>query len=273
MSTAETSRAVRAAAHPDVLLAHRMADLADRIALSWFGRSPVTEAKADGSPVSEADLAVEAALLDLLAKERPGDGVLAEESGSSGAPTSRRWILDPIDGTRSYLAGTRAWGTHIALEVEGHLTVAVFTRPVEGLRWWALSGAGAYRSTTNDPLDTTRPLTLSRTARLSDARVGGLVDPGSPCAAALAPHVRWTEDEVSVIAALLEGRLDAVLDDGGNAWDQAPAVLLVQEAGGLFRDPEGGTRPDLGWGLYANARLMAELMNIVRPPKMHSTPA
>lgn len=272
MSAAAPPRA-RAAVHPDVLLAHRMADLADRLALSWFGRGPDTAAKGDGSPVSEADLAVEAALLELLAAERPRDGVLAEESGPRGAQMPRRWILDPIDGTRSFLAGGRAWGSHIALEVEGRLSVAVLTRPTERLRWWAVRGAGAYRSTTHDPLATTRPLSLSRTAHVADARVAGLVDPGSPGAAVLAAHARWTEDEVSVIAALLEGRVDAVLDDGGNAWDQAPAVLLVQEAGGRFRDPHGGTRPDLGWGLYANPLLMGELMNIVPPPKMHSTPS
>ncbi len=229
--------------------------------------------KSDGSPVSEADLAVERALLDLLAAERPDDGVLAEESGTRGEGAARRWILDPIDGTRSYLAGGRSWGTHIALETDGRLSVAVLTRPTERLRWWALRGAGAYRSTTEEPLDVSHPLSLSRTPHPSAARVAGLVDPGSPGAAALAAHARWTEDEVSVIAALLEGRVDAVLDDGGNAWDQAPAVLLVHEAGGAFRDPEGGERYDPGRGLYANPRFMGELMNIVPSPRMPTTPA
>lgn len=273
MNTTTPLNRPRASADPDVLLAHRMADLADGIALSWFDRGPRTSVKPDGTPVSEADLAVERALLELLARERPGDGILAEESGQSRSSTGRRWILDPIDGTRSYLAGTGAWGTHIALESEGVLSVAVLTRPLQRLRWWALRGAGAYRSTTDAPLDTSHQLSLTRTSRLEGARAGGLVDPGSPGAAALAARARWCEDDVSVIAALLEGRLDAVLDDGGNAWDQAPAVLLVQEAGGTFRDPQGGTRHDLGWGLYSNPCLMEELMNTVRPPKMQISPA
>ncbi|MFD4242984.1 inositol monophosphatase family protein [Streptomyces sp. NPDC058525] len=237
--------------------------MADRMALEWFSRTPGISVKSDGSPVSEADLAVEASLLAALTAERPQDGVLAEESGTRAPHARRRWILDPIDGTRSYLAGGRAWGTHIALEVDGRLTVAVLTRPTEQLRWWAVHAAGAYRSTTADPLSTGRRLEVSRTARLADARVAGLVDPGSPGAAALAARGTWTQDTVSPVAALLEGRIDVLLDDGGNAWDQAPAVLLVREAGGFFQDPDGGERIDRGWGVYANPLLRDEVLNVL----------
>jgi histidinol-phosphatase len=259
--------AAAASRRPDVRLAHRMAGTADRIALSRYG-SPVDQhAKADGSPVSSVDLAVEATLRAMLAAARPDDGVLGEEAGERRGSSGRRWILDPVDGTRSYLAGGRAWGTNIALEVAGVVTVAVFTRPTEHRTWWAVRGGGAYVHA-GGAAPAGQPLAVSRTGSLARARVGGLVDPGSPAAAALARHARWVDDEVSVIAALLEGRLDAVVDDGGDLWDQAPAALLVCEAGGFFQDRYGGARVDLGWGLYGGPHLRDELAAVlgVRAP-------
>ncbi|GAA3862073.1 inositol monophosphatase family protein [Streptomyces sedi] len=248
----------------DVRLAHRLATRADETALSFLAHGVTTRTKKDGSPVSDADLAVEEELLGILAIERPGDAVLAEESGAHGSATGRRWILDPIDGTRSYLAGGRSWGTHIACEAGGELTVGVLTRPTEGARWWAARGHGAYRSDPAEPLATSRRLAVTDIARLSEARVAGLVDPGCVGAEVLAALSTWTDDEVSVVAALLEGRVDVVLDDGGKVWDQAPAALLVREAGGFFSDPLGGSRLDFGWGLYANPLLRADLSHALR---------
>lgn len=247
------------ASSEDVLLAQYMADVANSTATTWFSRGPKHLIKDDGSPVSDGDLAVEEALLEILADERPDDGVLTEESGVYGRSARRRWILDPIDGTRSYLAKGRSWGTHIALEIDGRLTVAMLTRPTEAARWWALCGGGAYVRYFADSCREDTRLKVSNTRDLKKARIGGLVDPGSPGRAALAEHAIWVKDEVSVIAALIEGRIDAVLDDGGNIWDQAPAVLLVQEAGGFFVDPHGGERFDLGWGLYGNLSLRDQL--------------
>lgn len=131
----------------DIELAHRMGDVAAEIALTHF-QSPVEQwGKADGTPVSAADLAVERALLDVLTSERPHDAVICEEIGKLGT-SPRRWILDPIDGTTPFLAGEPRWGTNIALEVDGELAVGVITRPAPGLRWWAARGDGAYRTST-----------------------------------------------------------------------------------------------------------------------------
>jgi histidinol-phosphatase len=254
----------------DLVLAHRLADLAYSVAMPLFRAGVPHRRKRDGSPVSEADLAVEAAQLAELALSRPADGVLSEEFGELPGRSGRRWILDPIDGTASFLAGGRSWGTHVALEVDGELVLGVLSRPTERCRWWAAAGEGAYRSDDADVLRTARRLTVSSADLLRQARVGGLVMPG-PAAAALARVATWLDDEVSVIGALLEGRLDAVLDDAGRLWDQAPAVVLVREAGGCFQDSAGGRRADTGWGVYSSMGLADELATVLRPHRPGSS--
>jgi len=235
----------------DGRLAQRMAAVADEAAMAHFGKDVRVRTKRDGSLVSDADYAVESAIVDILTAERPRDRVLSEEGGHLRPGGRRRWLIDPIDGTAAFLAGRRDWGTHIALTVEGRLTVAVFTRPTESARWWAVSGGGAFVTAG----DGSRRLRISQATSLERARVGGLVEPASRAAASLARQARWVSDDVSIIGALLDARVDAVLDEGGAPWDLAPAALLVTEAGGVFRDPHGGERIDLAWGLFTNARL------------------
>lgn len=247
----------------DLLLAHHLADRATEIAMSVFGGKVSCRVKADDSLVSDVDIAVEREIISLISRERPGDGVLAEESGDLEGASQRRWIIDPIDGTSSFLEGRKSWGTHVSLEVAGRLQLAIMTRPTEGRRWWAVAGNGAYASDDRTPLSTARRLQISMTRSLAGARVGGLVEPDSADALRLRNHCTWVDDEISIVAALLEGRVDAVLDDAGKAWDQAPPVLLVKEAGGFFRDPLGGERFDMGWGLYGSPYLEQELVEVL----------
>lgn len=211
--------------------------------------------------MSEADLAVDQALLDLLGSERPDDSLLSEESGPRegdrpGDPgVGRRWILDPIDGTDPFLAGQRAWGTHVALEADGELQVVVLTRPTEKRRWWAVRGHGAWSSHEAAPLDTSHDLTVSTVADLADARVGGFVETRSVLADAARRHASWAEDPLGPVVGLIEGRLDVVLGPGGAVWDHAPQVLFTIEAGGRYTDPGGGHQLDAGGGLYTNGLL------------------
>ena len=128
----------------DLDLALRLADTADRISLGRFrDRELHVETKPDRSPVTEADLAVERALRETLAVERPQDGILGEEYGTEG-DAARQWIIDPIDGTANYLRGVPVWGTLIALAVDGVPSVGVVSSPALGRRWWAATGGGAW---------------------------------------------------------------------------------------------------------------------------------
>ena len=114
----------------------------------WRASAPLdlrVETKPDLTPVTETDRAIEKALRERIAAERPGDSVLGEEEGSSGEG-GRRWILDPIDGTRNYSRGIPVFATLIALEVEGEVELGLVSAPALGRRWWAERGKGAYRS-------------------------------------------------------------------------------------------------------------------------------
>jgi histidinol-phosphatase len=243
----------------DIELAHRLATTASEIALRHARTGIRHQLKADGSPVTDADLEIEQTLVGMIAATNPGDAVHAEESGSHGPASSRRWIIDPIDGTASYLTGGRAWGTHIALEVDGVISAAVLSRPTEDRLWWAVRGEGAYASRVN-PMSADIRVMMSKTSRLADARVGGFDPPSASAAArAMAARAQWVQDQAGPVAGLLEGRLDVVLDEGGKPWDQAPCVLLVTEAGGIFSDPCGGSRIDMGWAFYGNPSIHAAL--------------
>ncbi|MGY4955732.1 inositol monophosphatase family protein [Streptomyces nigrescens] len=247
----------------DVRLAHRLAEMAGELALGFFGRQPTTRRKSDGSPVSEADLAVEKAMLAVLAAERPGDAVLSEESGALGTVSRRRWILDPIDGTIPFLAGERGWGTHVALEVDGELRAAVLSRPTEGAKWWAVRGGGAFASTGGGPLSAARALRMPEAGvPLRTARVGGFLMPDSPVEP-VRDRMRWIESSVCLVADLLEGRADAVVDEGGHVWDRAPGALLVREAGGRVDDLRGGSRLDGRWLVYAADGVADELTGLL----------
>ena len=113
---------------PDLALALRLADAADAISLPHFRSGLEIETKADLTPVTEADRAVERELRGLLADERPHDAVLGEEQGAAGSER-RRWILDPIDGTRNYARGIPVWATLIALEEDGVMALGVASAP------------------------------------------------------------------------------------------------------------------------------------------------
>src|SRR5690606_27453047 len=109
-------------------------------------------AKADGTLVTRADRAVEAALRQQIAERFPAHAILGEEEGyRAGSDGSARWILDPIDGTHGFARGMPVWATLIACERDGEIEVGVASAPALGTRWWAGRGAGAWRGRTARP--------------------------------------------------------------------------------------------------------------------------
>ena len=243
----------------DLALALRLADAADAVSGPAFtGEAVAHVLKADGSPVSETDLAVERSISAIVATERPADGVLGEEVGESG-PTSRRWILDGIDGTVLFVAGVPGWATQIALEVDGEPVVGVTTSGGDGRRWWAARGAGAWHA-----VDGGRPERLAVSDRIDPA--GGrfsLIPPGEVLSedrrllvsglAAIADYVTPSEHGALFVA---DGRVDACVQLGGGPWDFAALAVLVEEAGGRFSDLHG--RRDVyggGPALFSNGHV------------------
>jgi histidinol-phosphatase len=240
----------------DLDLALRLAHAADEIALSRFrARDLIVETKPDRTPVTEADRAVEKELRTILGVERRRDAILGEEEGQTGS-SQRRWILDPIDGTRNYTRGVPVWATLIALEDHGRVTVGVVSAPALHRRWWAERGAGAHANG-----DVVR---VSRVARPEDAVLTFALEQSLPSLVGRAWHARGYGDfwsHMLVAEGAVDGAIDAI---GVSVWDLAAVQVIVEEAGGTFTDFAGEQRIDGTSAISSNGLLHAELLEAVR---------
>jgi histidinol-phosphatase len=221
------------------------------------------ETKPDMTPVTEADRAVEAALRERLERARSDDGILGEELGRSGngQAQGRRWIIDPIDGTKGYVRGLPVWATLLALEVDGRVHVGVVSAPALGRRWWALRGGGAF-------LNGER-IAVSHVSAVEDAHLSydSVVDfeecglgerflgLARRCWRTRAYGDFWSHVLVA------EGSIDISIEPSGlSPWDVAPLVVLLEEAGGRLTDLQGVARIDGGAAVATNGRLHDEVL-------------
>src|SRR3954463_11005793 len=150
----------------DLRLAHVLADDADSITTTRFKALDLhVMSKPDLSPVTDADQGVEEAIRRTLSRVRSRDAVLGEEQGSAGH-SQRRWVIDPIDGTKNFVRGVPVWATLIALVIDGEVVLGVVSAPALQRRWWASVGAGAW--TGRSLLKATR-CSVSDVRRLEDA--------------------------------------------------------------------------------------------------------
>jgi histidinol-phosphatase len=238
----------------DLDLALRLADAADAISLPRFRSGLTIETKPDLTPVTEADRAVEAELRRLLADERPDDAILGEEHGASGTG-SRRWIIDPIDGTRNYARGIPVWATMIALEEDGGVQVGLVSAPALGRRWWAERGLGSFA----DGIQTH----VSAIAAVEDAVLSFAVHGDVGTLARRAWHARGFGDFWPYML-VAEGAIDGAFDGPGvKEWDLAATQVIVEEAGGRFSDYAGVRRIDGGTAVASNGLLHEELVRSI----------
>jgi histidinol-phosphatase len=246
----------------DLLLAFESSDAAAEFALAHFESGVSATLKADGTPVTEADRAVERLLRETLSAARPDDALLGEELGRLGE-SHRVWILDPIDGTSSFCRGDPNWRVHVALEVAGNTEIAVVTAPALGRCWWATRGGGSFESCWPREKAGGRRLEVSTTSVLRDAVLDALDDESR---ARLPPGARPAAASPLALVELVRGEIDGFLAECCHIWDHAPWVLLVEEAGGRFTDRMGGHAADQGGGLYSNANLHNQLLASLRYP-------
>jgi histidinol-phosphatase len=252
----------------DLELAHALADAADVLTMGRFrARDLIVETKPDLTPVTDADRAVEEMIRDRLGRERPGDAVLGEEFGTTGAG-GRRWIVDPIDGTKGYARGIPVWATLIALEVEGELVVGVVSAPALGSRWSAARGAGAQRDGEG--------VTVSRVARIEDAHLAyDSVDAFESVGLeaeflALARRCWRVRGFGDFWAHMLvaDGSIDIAVEVGGLAvWDLAAVSVVVEEAGGRCTDVRGESRVDGGDVISTNGLLHDDVVAAFASPR------
>ncbi|HMG25434.1 MAG TPA: histidinol-phosphatase [Acidimicrobiia bacterium] len=223
----------------------------------------VVETKPDLTPVSEADRAAEKALRARIEAERPRDGVVGEEYGETEGSGDRRWILDPIDGTKSFVRGIPAWGTLIALEQAGEMVVGVVSAPALRRRWWASRGTGAFA-------DGER-IRVSRVSKLGDAlfcftslrafEEHGMGDELRSLAARCWEARGFGDYWAHVLVA--EGSADVAVEPIMNLWDNAALQVVVEEAGGRFTDLDGRARSDGGNAVTTNGLLHDEVLEVL----------
>jgi histidinol-phosphatase len=246
----------------DLQLAFATADLAAKLALAHFEAGVSSTLKEDGTPVTEADRAVEHLLRETLSDARPEDAFLGEELGRLGE-SDRVWILDPIDGTGFFSRGDPNWRIHIALEVHGTTEIALVTSPALRRCWWATRGGGSFESSWPCEESRTRRLAVSTTSTLADALLAALDDESR---ARLPPSTARAPASPLPLIELVRGEIDGFLAECCHVWDHAPWVLIVEEAGGRFTDRRGGRSSDQGGGLYSNAGLHGQLLAALHYP-------
>ncbi len=223
----------------EVELARKMAQEAGALALDYQRKGVTAETKADESPVTAADRACEKLIVDSIARVFPEDGVLGEEGANRESRNGRKWIIDPIDGTRDFVRGIPLWAVLIALEQDGEIVAGAAHSPRQGLLLSASRGGGAWfdeaRLRVADKTDPTQAvLSFNGFNKVGIGRFGDRLLPWV--------HRFWAVRSMggAVDAMLLaQGQADVWIEPNAQPWDLAPLKLLIEEAGGVMRSLSG----------------------------------
>jgi histidinol-phosphatase len=253
----------------DLALALSMADDADVITMARFGADDlVVDAKPDLTPVSDADQAVERMIRAHLAEHRGDDSLLGEEFGSVGT-SKRRWVIDPIDGTKNYVRNVPVWATLIGLLEDDQAVLGVVSAPALGRRWWAAHGHGAWTTALGSAPKRIRVSSVSRLAdaSLSYASVSSWTQLGKLDAfLGLAAQV-WRDRAYGDFWSYMlvaEGAADLAAEPELALWDMAALAPIVTEAGGSFTGLDGVPGPLQGNAAASNGLLHPALLDALR---------
>jgi histidinol-phosphatase len=237
---------------------------AGQLALGYFNRDVAVEWKLDQSPVTIADRNAEQLLRSTLTAKFPGDGFLGEEFGDTAGTTGYRWIIDPIDGTRSFVRNIPHWATLVGLEYKGEMIAGVSYAPADNHLFRALRGEGAFK---ND-----KPIRVSQVASLDRAlasysgyhffQKAGKEQQFLNVMRGV-DRARGFGDYYGFVL-VAQGSCDLMVDYGVHIWDIAGLKVIVEEAGGKFTDWDGGSdlnRPDC---VASNGKLHEPALAILR---------
>ncbi len=254
----------------DMHLAHVLADQADSISLDRFRAQDLrVETKPDLTPVTDADRAVEEQLRITLARARTRDAVLGEEMGSTGHGP-RKWVIDPIDGTKNFVRGVPVWATLIALLEGDEPVVGLVSAPALNRRWWAAKDVGAW---TGRRLESASRCHVSGVGELADASLSFSSLSGWEERGRLENFLDLTRkvwrtraygDFWSYVL-LAEGAVDIAAEPEVSLWDLAAVDVIVREAGGRFTDLSGAPGPAGGSALATNGTLHDAALAMLRP--------
>ncbi|MDQ1626989.1 MAG: histidinol-phosphatase [Actinomycetota bacterium] len=244
----------------DLRLAHVLADAADAQTMARFKAQDLrVETKPDLTPVTDADRDVEEAIRSTLSRARPRDAVTGEEFGATGHGP-RRWIVDPIDGTKNFVRGVPVWATLIALMDGDDVVAGLVSAPSLHRRWWAALGSGAY---TGNSLSSASRMAVSRVADLAHASLsfsslGGWAARDREEAFLSLNHSVWRSrgfGDFWSYMLLAEGAVDIAAEPEVALHDLAATAVIVTEAGGRFTDLSGNDGPAGGSAVATNGLL------------------
>ncbi|MGW4772044.1 histidinol-phosphatase [Nocardia sp. NPDC004278] len=255
----------------DLELALRLADVADGITRARFGALDLkVDSKPDLTPVSDADLAVEQAIREVLTQQRPEDSVLGEEFGGDVEFTGRQWVIDPIDGTKNFVRRVPIWATLIALLEDGVPVVGVVSAPALTRRWWAAAGSGAFASFDSDA---PKPISVSAVSDLGSASLAFSSLSGWHERGLREKFLDLTDNVWRVrgygdffsYCLLAEGAVDIATEPEVSLWDLAALDILIREAGGHFTSLTGAPGPHNGNALATNTLLHPQALSHLHP--------
>jgi histidinol phosphatase-like enzyme (inositol monophosphatase family) len=231
---------------PELETIIRIARRAGEMALRHFEGTVEVEEKSDRSPVTIADRQCEQLISRLISEQFPADGIVGEEGASARSHSGRRWLIDPIDGTRDFVRGLPFWSIQIALQDHGQVVAGLIYLPCQNEVYHAALGSGCYCNDTR--------LRASRVSSLDKAvlTISGFKDAWSSWRP---EHIRfltqtcWTVRAYGGchdVAMLARGKVDLWLSGNGMEWDYAPGVVIAQECGAKFLTRDGSVRIDAG---------------------------
>jgi inositol-phosphate phosphatase / L-galactose 1-phosphate phosphatase / histidinol-phosphatase len=226
----------------DIAFAHRLADAAAEVARRYFRTAVAIDDKDDASPVTIADREAERVMREIIAKERPGDGVIGEEFGKDRPGAARVWVLDPIDGTKAFISGNPVFGTLIGLAVGGAPVLGVIECPALGERW---VGASGHPTSFRDRTGTTRPARSRACPDLARASLYSQAPLADAATFACFDRLRHAVKRPMAVCdcyaygLLASGSVDLVVEAGLGIYDFVALVPVIENAGGSVLDWRG----------------------------------
>lgn len=236
---------------------------AGRLTLGHFQTQVASERKADNTPVTIADRQAEQKLRELIGRYWPDHAILGEEYGQTAGRSAYQWILDPIDGTRSFVCGVPLYANLLALTYEGAPLLGVANFPALGDVVYARRGGGCFWNG--------RPAQVSKVDKLSDAVLLAsdlnTFGPKQPAWERLiqATYIQRTWGDAYGYFLVATGRAEIMGDPIMALWDTAPFQVILEEAGGSFTNWQGEATIYGGEGLATNGRLLPQVMDCVHP--------
>ena len=247
-----------------------VARIAGDAALRHFQKGIAVEWKADGSPVTVADREAEQAAREWIGRRYPSHGILGEEHGETGAGASHRWIIDPIDGTKTFVRGVPLWGTLVAISAGETVIAGAAYFPAVGEMIAAAPGAGCWWNGSRCQVSPVASLggatvltTDERFAQAPHAVAGW-----RSLAARSAVARSWGDCYGYLLVAT--GRAEVMIDGIVGPWDTAPLLPIIAEAGGVFTDWSGRTTAFGGSAIATNALLADETRSLLGAGAVHA---